>query len=55
MIYAQKLAIKLSVPLVVCFCLLPKFLDATIRQYRFLLKGLQEVHMVKIIHLVSGL
>lgn len=43
LIYAQKLALKRSVPLMVCFCLVPKFLDATIRQFGFMLKGLREV------------
>lgn len=42
-LYAQKLAIKNEVPLHVCFCLVRKFLDATIRHYKFLLKGLEEV------------
>ena len=43
LLYAQKMALKLKVPLVVVHCLLPQFLEATIRQYRFALKGLQEV------------
>lgn len=43
MLYAQRLALKMEVPLHVCFCLVPKFLDATIRHYRFILKGLEEV------------
>ncbi|XP_064638819.1 deoxyribodipyrimidine photo-lyase-like isoform X2 [Lineus longissimus] len=42
-LYAQKLALQLEVPLHVCFCLVPKFLDATIRHFRFMLKGLREV------------
>jgi deoxyribodipyrimidine photo-lyase len=42
-LYAQKLALKNEVPLHVCFCLVPKFLDATIRQFKFLLTGLEEV------------
>ncbi|XP_067008214.1 deoxyribodipyrimidine photo-lyase [Anabrus simplex] len=42
-LYAQKLALKNEVPLHVCFCLVPKFLDATIRHYNFLLRGLEEV------------
>lgn len=42
-LYAQHLALKVESPLRVCFCLVPKFLDATIRHYRFMLKGLQEV------------
>ncbi|CAE7559424.1 PHR [Symbiodinium sp. CCMP2456] len=43
LIYAQKLAIRQSAPLHVVFSLVPKFLDATLRQYDFLLKGLREV------------
>ncbi|XP_065203247.1 deoxyribodipyrimidine photo-lyase-like [Planococcus citri] len=42
LLYAQKLAIKNEVPLHVCFCRLPKFLDATIRHFDFIFKGLQE-------------
>lgn len=42
-LFAQKLALKNKVPLHVCFCLLPKFLDANTRHYKFLVKGLQEV------------
>lgn len=55
MLYAQRLALKMEVPLHVCFCLVPKFLDATIRHYRFILKGLEEVEKVKIIirHLIE--
>ena len=41
MIYAQRLAIAEKVPLIVCFCLVPKFLEATLRQYSFMLKGSQ--------------
>lgn len=43
LLFAQKLALKNEVPLHVCFCLVPKFLDATIRHYKFLLNGLKEV------------
>lgn len=43
MLLAQKLALKNEVPLHVCFCLVPKFLDATLRHYKFLLNGLKEV------------
>jgi deoxyribodipyrimidine photo-lyase len=39
MLYAQRLALKLKIPLHICFCLVPKFLDATIRHYGFMLKG----------------
>ncbi|XP_038001563.1 deoxyribodipyrimidine photo-lyase-like isoform X1 [Motacilla alba alba] len=42
-LYAQRLALKQELPLHVCFCLVPKFLEATIRHYRFMLRGLQEV------------
>lgn len=40
MLYAQRLALKMKLPLHVCFCLVPKFLDATIRHFGFMLKGL---------------
>eukprot|EP00434_Breviolum_minutum_P034348 symbB.v1.2.030397.t1/scaffold3420.1/size57189/5 len=43
LLYAQKLAIQRSASLHVVFCLVPKFGDATIRQFDFLLKGLKEV------------
>lgn len=42
-LFAQKLALKNEVPLYVCFCLVPKFLDATIRHFKFMLDGLKEV------------
>lgn len=42
-LFAQKLALKNEVSLHVCFCLVPKFLEATIRHYKFLLNGLKEV------------
>lgn len=42
-LYAQRLALKLELPLVVVFCLVPKFSNATIRHYKFLLGGLEEV------------
>lgn len=42
-LFAQKLALKNEISLHVCFCLVPKFLDATIRHYKFLLNGLKEV------------
>uniref|UniRef100_A0A8C5F150 Photolyase/cryptochrome alpha/beta domain-containing protein n=1 Tax=Gopherus evgoodei TaxID=1825980 RepID=A0A8C5F150_9SAUR len=42
-LYAQRLALKQRLPLYVCFCLVPKFLEATIRHFGFMLKGLQEV------------
>ncbi|HSW54436.1 MAG TPA: deoxyribodipyrimidine photo-lyase [Ignavibacteriaceae bacterium] len=43
MIYAQKLAIEKNKPLAVVFNLVPDFLEATIRQYGFMLKALKEV------------
>lgn len=46
-LYAQRLALKQELPLHVCFCLVPKFLEATIRHYRFMLRGLQEVAEVQ--------
>ena len=43
LLYSQKLALRYKVPLLVVFCLVPRFLNATIRQYGFMLKGLREV------------
>nr|XP_032801147.1 deoxyribodipyrimidine photo-lyase-like isoform X2 [Petromyzon marinus] len=43
LLYAQRLALKQRLPLYVCFCLVPKFMDATIRHFGFMLRGLQEV------------
>ena len=43
LLFAQELALKQKTPLAVVFCLVPEFLGATTRQYRFMLKGLQEV------------
>lgn len=48
-LYAQRLALKQELPLHVCFCLVPKFLDATIRHYSFMLRGLQEVAKVRLL------
>ncbi|XP_061493559.1 deoxyribodipyrimidine photo-lyase-like isoform X1 [Rhineura floridana] len=42
-LYAQRLALKQKLPLHICFCLVPKFLEATIRHFGFLLRGLKEV------------
>jgi deoxyribodipyrimidine photo-lyase len=41
-IYAQQTALNSGSPLVIVFSLVPEFLDATIRQYGFLIKGLNE-------------
>lgn len=43
MIYAQRLAIERQVPLHVCFCLTSSFLNASLRQFDFLLEGLKSV------------
>ncbi len=43
LLYAQEKALERAKPLVVIFCLAPFFLGATIRHYRFMLKGLAEV------------
>jgi deoxyribodipyrimidine photo-lyase len=43
LLYAQELALSWGQPLGVVFCLAPGFLGATLRQYGFMLKGLQEV------------
>ncbi len=43
LIFAQELAIEHKQPLIVIFCLSPRFSEATIRQYGFMLKGLKEV------------
>lgn len=42
-LFAQRTALKQKSPLVVLFCLVPQFLGATIRQYGFMLKGLEEL------------
>ena len=43
LIFSQELALDRKSPLLVIFCLVPEFLDATIRQYGFMLKGLKKV------------
>ncbi|XP_028650777.1 CPD photolyase isoform X1 [Erpetoichthys calabaricus] len=43
LLFAQRLALKQKQPLHVCFCLVPRFLEATIRHFGFMLCGLQEV------------
>lgn len=40
---AQGIAVRHGLPLFICFCLVPRFLDATTRQFRFMLAGLREV------------
>jgi len=43
LLFAQALAMKEKSSLAVVFCLVPKFLGATTRQYSFMIKGLQEI------------
>ena len=43
LIFAQQIAIKRKFQLVVVFNLVNEFLEATIRQYGFMIKGLQEI------------
>jgi len=43
LLHAQELALYYRSPLAVVFCLTPKFLGATARQYGFMLHGLEEV------------
>ena len=43
LLVSKAFAKKYSVNFVVVFCLVPDFLEATIRQYGFMLKGLQQV------------
>jgi deoxyribodipyrimidine photo-lyase len=43
LLFAQELALERKASLGVVFCLAPSFLNATLRQYGFMLKGLQEV------------
>jgi deoxyribodipyrimidine photo-lyase len=42
LLYAQKMALRSKAALGVVFCLMPEFMGAGIRQYGFMLKGLQE-------------
>jgi deoxyribodipyrimidine photo-lyase len=43
LLFAQEKAIKEQASLGVVFCLVPQFLGATLRQYSFMLKGLEEI------------
>ena len=43
LLHAQQEAIARQVPLRVVFCLVPTFLDATIRQYGFMLRGIEQL------------
>lgn len=42
-LFAQDLALERKKPLGVLFCLVPQFLNATVRHYDFMLQGLREV------------
>jgi deoxyribodipyrimidine photo-lyase len=42
LLFAQQMAIKQKVPLLVVFCLVPEYLGATSQQYEFMLRGLRE-------------
>ncbi len=43
LLYAQEMALERKLPLSVVFCLVPDFLQATWRQYEFMLKGLEQI------------
>jgi len=43
LLFAQSLAIEQRLPLCVIFCLAPQFLNATLRHYDFMLRGLEEL------------
>jgi deoxyribodipyrimidine photo-lyase len=43
LLYAQEVTLREKSPLAVVFCLVPEFLGATVRQYGFMLKGLEKV------------
>jgi len=52
LLWAQEKSLASHVPLVVIFCLVPRFLEATARQYLFMLKGLQEVERDLVKHTI---
>jgi deoxyribodipyrimidine photo-lyase len=43
LLFAQEMALKNQEPLAVIFCLVPSFLNATLRHYSFMLTGLREM------------
>lgn len=45
LLYAQEKALDLKVPLLVCFCLVPTFLEAPLRAYDFMLRGLEKTEI----------
>ena len=50
LLWAQRMALKQEVPLFVTFCMPSTYLDATIRQYRFMIEGLKQVEKVRLPH-----
>ena len=54
LLYAQKLAFKRNLPLVVCFCLVPTHLGATLRHYQFMIEGLIEVEKVNLFQIINN-
>ncbi|TXT62615.1 MAG: Deoxyribodipyrimidine photo-lyase [Promethearchaeota archaeon] len=51
-LYAQEIAIKRKKPLIVLFCLLPSFMNALFRAYKFMIEGLQEIEQhLKLLHI----
>eukprot|EP00112_Aurelia_sp_Birch-Aquarium-sp1_P009446 Seg2073.3 transcript_id=Seg2073.3/GoldUCD/mRNA.D3Y31 product="Deoxyribodipyrimidine photo-lyase" protein_id=Seg2073.3/GoldUCD/D3Y31 len=52
LLWAQRMAIKQEVPLYVTFCLPSSYLDATIRQYNFMIEGLKNVEEVSPLSIV---
>ncbi|NIP43107.1 MAG: deoxyribodipyrimidine photo-lyase [candidate division Zixibacteria bacterium] len=43
LLFARQLAVEYKAPLAVAFCMVPEYLDATMRHYGFMMRGLQEV------------
>jgi deoxyribodipyrimidine photo-lyase len=43
LLHAQALSFQHNQPIIVVFCVAPNFLGATLRQYDFMIKGLQEI------------
>ncbi len=59
LLHAQDLALELKTPLVTVFCLTPRYLQASIRNYSFMLEGLKEIETAMkklniIFHLLTG-
>lgn len=46
LVHAQQLAIERQQQLIVVFCLVPNFLEASLRQYGFMLRGLAETFQI---------